>query len=146
MNRLDQFCFPPAEILIVDDAPGNLHLLSAVLKREKYKVRCAISGEIALRSIQDSKPDLILLDITMPAMDGYEVCRRLKADPSTAEIPVIFVSALDASSERDRVLAAGGVDYIAKPYRIQELLSSVHQALTKFSVKSVGMRQFLCVA
>lgn len=117
------------EILIVDDTPANLEILTELLRREEYKVRCAINGEMALRSIQTSHPDLILLDITMPDIDGYEICRRLKADQFTAKIPVIFVSALDASSERNHAFAVGGVDYIAKPYRIKDVLSSVRRAL-----------------
>ena len=129
MNRHDQPCSRPREILIVDDTPVNLGLLAALLRRESYCVRCATSGEMALRSTHFSHPDLILLDVTMPDMHGYEVCRQLKADSATAEIPVIFISALDASSERDQAFAVGGVDYIAKPYCIQDVLSSVRKAL-----------------
>ncbi|NJL22705.1 MAG: response regulator [Leptolyngbyaceae cyanobacterium SM1_3_5] len=115
----------------------NLQFLSILLEREGYNIQCATNGETALRSAQTVPPDLILLDITMPEMDGYEVCRRLKANSTTAEIPVIFVSAIDASLTRDQVFAVGGMDYVAKPYRIQDLLSSVQKALEKSPLLSV---------
>jgi CheY-like chemotaxis protein len=136
MNKYDELCSHVEEILIVDDVPANLKLLAALLQRAEYSVRCAISGEMALRSIQSSPADLILLDITMPDMDGYEVCRRLKADPATAEIPVIFVSALDAPSARNQAFAVGGLDYIVKPYRIKDVLSSVRQALKRLMAEN----------
>jgi CheY-like chemotaxis protein len=120
------------EILIVDDVPLNLQLLSTLLRREGYRVRCARSGEMALRSAHSSPPDLVLLDVTMPEMDGYEVCRRLKAEPVTVDIPIIFVSALDASSERDRAIAVGGLDHIAKPYQIQDVLDKIQRVLNRF--------------
>ncbi|QZZ19699.1 response regulator [Leptothermofonsia sichuanensis E412] len=119
----------PGEILVVDDTVVNLKLLSTLLRREGYDVRCATSGEMALRSTQFSPPNLILLDINLPEMDGYEVCRRLKSDPATARIPVIFISALDTSSAREQAFAVGGLDYIAKPYRIQDVLSRVGRVL-----------------
>jgi CheY-like chemotaxis protein len=121
----------PGEILIVDDTPINLRLLAALLQREGYRVRCESSGATALQSVQLFPPALILLDITMPEMDGYEVCRRLKAEPVTADIPVIFVSALDPSLEEKKVAAAGGLDYIAKPYRIHDVLSRVQKGLKR---------------
>jgi CheY-like chemotaxis protein len=133
MNTQNEQISYLGEILVVDDAPVNLKLLATLLRRENYNIRCATGGAMALRSAQDSPPDLILLDITMPDMDGYEVCRRLKAEPETAKIPVIFVSALDASAEQERVRAAGGVGYISKPYQIQDVLVSVQDAFKSVS-------------
>ena len=87
-------CLKLAEILIVDDSPANLRLLSSLLMQHGYNVRKAISGQAALRAAEAVIPDLILLDIVMPEMDGYEICQRLKSNPKTAEIPVIFLSFL----------------------------------------------------
>ena len=104
-----------ATILIVDDTPDNLSLIAGLLK-DTYKVKVAIEGERALKIAQsDSPPDLILLDIMMPGMDGYEVCRRLKADGRTKEIPVIFLTALTAVEDERKGLELGAVDYITKP-------------------------------
>jgi adenylate cyclase len=102
-------------ILIVDDTPANLSLLSEVLKSD-YRTKAAVSGEKALKlAFSDTPPDLILLDIMMPGMDGYEVCRRLKAVPATRNIPVIFVTAMSEVDDETRGLALGGVDYVTKP-------------------------------
>ncbi len=121
----------PEEILIVDDLPENLKILAALLRREGYGVRCATSGAMALRSAQLFPPRLILLDIMMPEMDGYEVCRQLKGNPATAKVPVIFVSALDTASQNERVSAIGGIGYITKPYQLQDLLIKVQRTLTQ---------------
>jgi two-component system, sensor histidine kinase and response regulator len=129
MNGLNEHPCCQDEVLIVDDTPLNLQLLSTILNREGYSVRCAIGGEMALRSVKAAPPDLILLDITMPGMDGYEVCRRLKVDSSTSAIPVIFISALDASCAKEQALAVGGLDYITKPYRVRDILSKVQKVL-----------------
>lgn len=101
-------------ILVVDDVPSNIDVLVAIL-RSDYKVKAATSGERALALARASPPDLILLDIMMPGMDGYEVCRRLKADPKTSAIPVIFVTALSEEANEEEGFAAGGVDYLTKP-------------------------------
>lgn len=104
-------------ILVVDDTSENIDVLSGLLRGE-YKVKAALSGERALKICsEEHKPDMILLDIMMPKMDGYEVCRRLKADPSTAKIPVIFVTAKDQTEDERAGLALGAVDYITKPIR-----------------------------
>ncbi len=107
----------PATILVVDDSPENLQVISAVLK-EHYKVKVAINGEraLALATAADP-PDLILLDVMMPGMDGYEVCSRLKAQPATARIPVLFVSSRDEEEDEARGLSMGAIDYIVKPIR-----------------------------
>jgi len=117
-------------ILIVDDTQENLRLLSTMLTASGYKVRKAINGSIALRAIKIEKPDLILLDIKMPDLDGYEVCKKLKSQEQTADIPVIFISALDEVMDKVKAFEAGGVDYITKPYQIQEVLARVRSQIT----------------
>jgi len=108
---------PLATILVVDDSPENLQVISAVLK-EHYKVKVAISGERALAlATAPEPPDLILLDVMMPGMDGYEVCTRLKNNPATARIPVLFVSSRDEEEDEARGLSLGAIDYIVKPIR-----------------------------
>jgi len=114
-----------ANILVVDDTPENLRLVEDILSKQDYDVRTAPSGELALRSIQAVLPDLILLDIKMPAMDGYEVCEHLKHDAQTRDIPIIFISALDAIEDKITGFEAGGVDYITKPFQAAEVLARV---------------------
>lgn len=116
---------PSAGILIVDDNPENLNVLKRMLSAEDYEVRPLPSGELALRAAQAEVPDLILLDIMMPGLDGYEVCARLKADPRTRDVPVIFISALRDAEDKVRAFAAGGVDYISKPFQVDEVLARV---------------------
>ncbi|MBD2261037.1 EAL domain-containing protein [Pseudanabaena sp. FACHB-2040] len=122
-----------AKVLIVDDTPTNLRLLSNTLIQQGYDVQCAISGELALIGVRASKPDIILLDITMPQMDGFEVCRQLKAESTTQNIPVIFLSALDDSFDKVRAFQAGGIDYITKPFQVEEVVARVanHLALQR---------------
>lgn len=117
------------DILVVDDVPPNLDFLSTVLTREGYKVRSAINGQVALKIAQAAQPDLILLDIKMPGMDGYEVCRLLKANPLTQVIPVIFLSALDQAGDKVKAFGLGGVDYIPKPFQAEELLARIGNQL-----------------
>lgn len=117
-------------ILIVDDLPDNLRLLSDALSVEGYDVRSAISGEIALMGIEADPPDLILLDIKMPGMNGYEVCNILQADNKTASTPIIFLSALENPDDKVKAFEIGGVDYITKPFQIAEVLARVKQQLT----------------
>ncbi|MEG5159270.1 EAL domain-containing protein [Microcoleus sp. AT3-A2] len=117
-------------ILIVDDLPDNLRLLRDTLRAEGYKVRSAITGAMALRAAQSPSTELILLDIKLPDIDGYEVCRQLKSDERTAEIPIIFLSALNETFNKVQGLAAGGVDYIAKPFQVEEVLARVETHLT----------------
>lgn len=117
------------DILIVDDTPDNLHLLSRMLTRQGYNVRKALSGPMALMAAQTVAPDLILLDIMMPEMDGYEVCQHLKADAKTAEIPIIFLSALDDVLDKVKGFQVGGVDYITKPFQFEEVLIRVQNQL-----------------
>ena len=117
-------------ILVVDDTPENLRLLAGILTEQAYKVRLALSGVHALTTVQKELPDLILLDIMMPDMDGYEVCRYLKADEKTSDIPVIFISALDEIFDKITAFSTGGVDYITKPFQVEEVLARVKTHLT----------------
>lgn len=119
-----------SEILIVDDTPNNLRLLSDMLSDRGYEVRKAIDGQMALTSAQVEPPDLILLDIVMPEIDGYGVCQALKSDPKTSHIPVIFLSALDDPLDKVKAFQVGGIDYITKPFQIEEVLARVHSQLT----------------
>jgi two-component system sensor histidine kinase/response regulator len=118
-------------ILIVDDTAHVRQLLSAMLKTRGYNVETAEGGLHALEVVQEVFPDLILLDIMMPQMDGYEVCERLKNDPRTRDIPVIFISALEQTDDKVKAFNAGGVDYIPKPFQVKEVLARVgaHLAL-----------------
>ncbi|HJV93346.1 MAG TPA: response regulator [Azonexus sp.] len=116
---------PNAEILVVEDTPASLELLSELLAQAGYTVRPAPEGRMALRSAQASPPELILLDVRMPGIDGYEVCRRLKADTRTRDIPVIFLSALQDAGDKLRGFELGAVDYIAKPFQPEEVLARV---------------------
>ena len=113
------------DILIVDDTTENLTVLRQMLTANGYRVRPAINGEIALKTIQTSLPDLILLDIMMDGMDGFEVCRRLKSDAMAKDIPVIFISALNGTIDKVKAFQIGGVDYITKPFQVEEVLARV---------------------
>ncbi|MEA5470998.1 response regulator [Spirulina sp. 06S082] len=124
-------------IVIVDDNPNNLRLLTNLLKKSGYKVRPVSTGKLAISTTKANPPDLILLDINMPGMDGYEVCQNLKNDPISSEIPVIFISALNESLSRIRSFEVGGVDYITKPFEFNEVLVrvSTHIQLYRFQKK-----------
>ncbi len=125
------------EILIVDDTPDSLQFLTRILAERGYRVRPASSGYLALRSVAAKVPDLILLDIKMPDMDGYEVCRRLKSDEQSRQVPVIFISALEETSDKVKGFNAGGVDYITKPFQPEEVLARVriHLDLRRLQVQ-----------
>jgi two-component system, sensor histidine kinase and response regulator len=116
-------------ILTVDDTPDNLRLLSRVLSRQGFQVRKALDGQQAIASAHANVPDLILLDIKMPEMNGYEVCQSLKADPQTAEVPIIFISALDDVFDKVTAFSVGGADYITKPFQEAEVLARVEHQL-----------------
>jgi DNA-binding NtrC family response regulator len=120
---------PPEDILVVDDTPANLRVLSDLLAKHGYRVRPAADGALALKSIAAKTPDLILLDVSMPDMDGYEVCRRLKADEKSSRIPVIFISAFGDTQQKVTGFEAGGVDYITKPFEAEEVLARVRTHL-----------------
>lgn len=113
------------DILIVDDTPANLQLLTGMLKERGYRVRPVPNGKLAIQAVQKEKPDLILLDINMPEMNGYEVCEHFKADAALKEIPVLFISALDETTDKVKAFAAGGVDYVTKPFQFEEVEARV---------------------
>jgi two-component system, sensor histidine kinase and response regulator len=112
-------------LLLVDDTLANLQLLTGMLRQRGYTLRPAPSGKLALKAARAVPPDLILLDIRMPEMDGYEVCRQLKTDPALAEIPVIFLSALTEPGDKEKAFSEGGVDYITKPFQVEEVIARV---------------------
>jgi diguanylate cyclase (GGDEF)-like protein/PAS domain S-box-containing protein len=124
-----QFNFSCGTILIVDDIPDNLRVLSTALTEHGYQVRCAKNASMALMGAQNALPDLILLDIKMPDIDGYELCQQLKTDPTIRDIPVIFLSALDDAFDKVKAFAVGGVDYITKPFHVQEVIVRVEHQL-----------------
>jgi sigma-B regulation protein RsbU (phosphoserine phosphatase) len=126
-----------ADILVVDDTPENLRLLSQTLSEKGYGVRTVTSGPRALESALASPPHLILLDIRMPDMDGFEVCSRLKEDERTRHIPIIFISALDQLKEKVQAFQTGGVDYITKPFQVDEVLArtETHLALRRLQAR-----------
>ncbi len=117
-------------ILVVDDTPNNLRLLSEMLTEQGYKVRQAINGQMALSTVQRNPPDLILLDINMPGMNGYQVCEQLKTDCQTREIPIIFISALDDVLDKVKAFKIGGCDYITKPFQVEEVIARVENQLS----------------
>ena len=126
MNRMAS-----ESILLVDDNPTNLQMLFQLLEKSVgCKLLIAKNGETALAITRKTKPDLILLDIMMPGIDGFEVCRRLKADPATSPIPVIFLSALDETADKVKGLQLGAVDYVSKPFQAEEVIARVNTHLT----------------
>jgi len=118
------------DILIVDDTPENLRILSVMLAEQGYSVRKALNGKMALLAAQTLPPDLILLDINMPDMTGYEVCQRLKQEEVTGTIPIIFLSALDQLQDKVKALQSGGVDYITKPFQFEEVNARIQTQIT----------------
>lgn len=126
LERNDNF---KANILVVDDTPDNLRLLSAMLTSQGYEVRKALNGKMALTACQMLLPDVILLDINMPGMDGYEVCKQLKANNKTSEVPVIFISALDDVLDKVKAFDVGGVDYITKPFHGAEVVLRIENQI-----------------
>ncbi len=132
-------------ILVVDDTPENLRLLSSILTESGYEVRPVPSGRLALKAVEKDQPELILLDINMPEMNGYEVCDRLKADPKLCEIPVIFISALNETMDKVQAFHCGGVDYITKPFQFEEVLARVetHLGLQRSRMEILAKNQEL---
>ena len=125
-------------VLVVDDSPENIDLLGGVLSQD-YKIKVALNGEKALKIAgSENPPDIILLDIMMPGMDGYEVCRRLKSDPKTRDIPVIFITSMSEVEDETKGLALGAIDYITKPIR-----SPIVQARVKSHLELKEARELL---
>ena len=118
-------------VLVVDDQERNVQVLGTTLSNAGFQVMAASGGQQALKRVADHVPDLVLLDILMPGMDGFEVCKRLQSDPETAGLPVIFISAADEGDVIVRALAAGGVDYVTKPFNSDELLARVRTDRTR---------------
>lgn len=136
-----------ADIVIVDDNPYNLKVLSTTLKKEGYDVRPATGGKSALKAIEAKPPELILLDIMMPGMTGYEVCASLKGNEKTQNIPIIFISALDDLQDKVKGFSMGCVDYISKPFQEEEVLARVRTQIRlgrlqhKLSVQNEQLRK-----
>jgi C4-dicarboxylate-specific signal transduction histidine kinase len=129
----------PALVLLVDDNPSSLKLLSEALAGQPLSLAVAVDGEMALRQVQREIPDLILLDALMPGMDGFEVCRRLQAEPATREVPIIFMTSLSDAASRVRGLELGAVDYVTKPFVRAELAARVRTQLAlRASVKALA--------
>lgn len=118
-----------ADILIVDDQPKTLRLLTTMLEKQGFRVRTAIDGDVALEAVANQLPDLILLDIMMPNMNGYEVCQKLRAAEATQNIPIIFLSAITNTEDIVKAFTAGGNDYVSKPFQAQEVLARVETHL-----------------
>jgi two-component system sensor histidine kinase/response regulator len=123
-------------VLVVDDAPSNLQLLVKLMQMEGYKVRPARSGTAALALLQEVVPDVILLDINMPEMDGFEVCRRIKADPRLCDIPVVFISALQDTFDKVKAFEVGATDYITKPFQMEEVRVRIETHLRMARMKA----------
>lgn len=117
------------DILIVDDIPENLQLLFTMLTEQGYEVRRVLNGKQALNAAKIEPPDIILLDIKMPDLDGYQVCEKLKSTETTRDIPVIFLSALNDAFDKVKAFEVGGVDYITKPFQLQEVIIRVENQL-----------------
>jgi CheY-like chemotaxis protein len=121
-SDINELGTPKGNILIVDDLLENRRFLAKILTEEGYKVRCVTNGTMALRTVRNHPPDALLLDIKMPDMDGYQVCKAIKADENTSEIPIIFLSALDQVFDKVKAFKVGGVDYISQPFEPEEVL------------------------
>jgi DNA-binding NarL/FixJ family response regulator len=125
----NELTFNKISILLVDDLPENLQLLSDLLIELGCIIRTVTSGRMALKTLKVKQPDLILLDINMPEMNGYQICSVIKADEELCHIPVIFISALDEVFDKVKAFNVGGVDYITKPFQVEEVIARVENAL-----------------
>jgi len=130
------------DILVVDDTPAYLEALRGMLREAGYRVRPVTNGRLALKAVETQRPDLILLDINMPDLNGFETCEQLHADPRFADIPVIFLSALTDTDDKVRALAAGGVDYVTKPFEAAEVLARVETHLRIHRLQQQLSEQF----
>lgn len=119
----------PRRVLVAEDNPEGLELLEAYLSETPYEVQTVTDGEATLRKVREWQPDLLLLDVMMPKLSGFEVCKQIKADPATRDIVVLMVTALDQPSDIDRAVAAGTNDFFTKPINKTELLLRVRAAL-----------------
>lgn len=119
----------PKVILIVDDVPENLRLLASMLITRGYEIRKSINGKMALRSVETDPPDLILLDIMLPDLSGYQVCEVIRSSPTHSNTPIIFMSALDGTFDKVRAFQAGGTDYVTKPFAVEEVIARIENQL-----------------
>src|ERR1700723_1030160 len=132
-DRVHAASLDRGRVMVVDDQPANLTLMQEMLRSEGYEVSCFPRGRLALAAAGEQPPDLILLDINMPEMNGFEVCERLKTDEKLALIPVIFLSALNETDDKVKAFRAGGVDYITKPFQFEEVQARVETHLSLYS-------------
>ncbi|MCC5636558.1 response regulator [Nostoc sp. CHAB 5844] len=130
-----------ALILLVDDTPDNLRLLAKILESQGFKVKKTVSGKMAIQAAQIEPPDLILLDINMPEISGYEVCQQLKLQEKTANVPIIFISALDQTTDKIKAFELGGADYITKPFQELEVLARVQNQLIIYEQRQLLIAQ-----
>ncbi len=135
----------PADILVVDDTPANLDVLVEMLAEQGFRARPVLSGALALQSARLQPPDLILLDINMPEMNGYEVCQHLKADAHLKEIPVIFISALHDTMDKVQAFDAGAVDYITKPFQFEEVKARAQTHLRTYRMQKQLEEQYAAI-
>jgi len=143
MSKMSIESTPKAVLLIVDDTPANLGVLSDFLDEAGFEVLVARDGESAIQKVQYAKPDIILLDVMMPGIDGFETCHRLKADPSTEDIPIIFMTALSDTVDKVKGLNLGAVDYITKPFQQEEVLARVKVQLKLHNLAKILEQQNL---
>jgi signal transduction histidine kinase len=136
----------PATVLVVDDNPANVSLLEGILSQRGLRVLSFTRADLALRAAARSVPDLVLLDVNMPAMDGYEVCTRLKADPALRDTPVIFLSAMTETVDKVKAFACGGVDYVTKPFQVEEVTARIdtHLRLRRLQQELRRRNEELC--
>src|ERR1700730_14790421 len=138
-----------ANIMAVDDHPANLRLLEDMLRQRGHQVHSFPRGRLALAAAAKNPPDLILLDVNMPEMDGYEVCEQLKADDTLSHIPVIFLSALNEATDKVKAFQSGGVDYVSKPFQVEEVLARVethldlHRLQQALELQNVGLEEIV---
>lgn len=144
-TQIDKFPLALGDIMIVDDNPANLKLLEAMLVREGHEVRSFPLGRLALAAARKSPPDLILLDINMPEMNGYEVCKGLKSEQELSKIPVIFLSALDGIGDKVKAFESGAVDYISKPFQFEEVHARVETHLGLHNLQRALISQNECL-
>lgn len=136
MNRFSQLLIQNKTILIIDDQSHSLEFLSEILSENGYKISISYCGREGIELAQDLHPDLILLDIILPDFDGYEVCRHLKADPETCQIPIIFISCIHNIFDIVKAFEAGGIDYITKPFQWQEVIIRVDNQIRLQSLQN----------
>jgi CheY-like chemotaxis protein/DNA-binding CsgD family transcriptional regulator len=141
MTPTADFSRPSTVVLLVDDVPDNVAMLHDALDEAGYTVLVALDGESALRRARQALPDVVLLDAVMPGMDGFEVARRLKADPATAHIPILFMTGLTDTEHLEAALAAGGVDYVTKPVKPREVMARMGVHIHTAQKASQGARE-----